>query len=274
MNTVATRNEALTAWYRSQRRDLPWRSNSSPYAVLVSEVMCQQTQAERAATHYEHFMKRFPTVAELAAAGFRDVAAAWSGLGYNTRAKRLHLAAKQIVVNGWPTTYDGLLGLPGVGPYTAAAVACFAFGAQRPAVDTNLRRVLSRWHGEVLDDTHLEETAAAVMDADAVTWNQAVMDLGATVCLPRRARCDECPVTTWCAGPGVYSPPPRQAPFAGSVREARGAVMRVLIDEPQGFADLVSSTGLAPQQISAAVDGLTAGDLIRRRPDAVYEIVG
>ncbi len=270
---VAERNRALAAWYRSHRRNLPWRERTDPYAVLVAEMMSQQTRAERAAAHFVRFLDRFPTVHDLANAKFGDVAATWSGLGYNSRARRLHLAAKQIVVDGWPTTYDGLLALPGVGPYTAAAVACFAFGAQRPAVDTNLRRVLSRWHGAPLDGKQLEETATDEMGDDAVVWNQAVMDLGATICLPRRPDCDACPVTTWCAGPDVYRPPARQAPFAGSVREARGAVMRQLISSPQDFGDLVSATALPAQRVGAAIDGLISAELIRRRPDAVYEIV-
>jgi A/G-specific adenine glycosylase len=226
------RNAALLAWYGEHRRDLPWRGSTDPYVVLVSEMMLQQTQVSRVVAHFDEFLARFPTIEDLAGAGFPDVLAAWVGLGYNTRAKRLHEAARRIAAEGWPTDPAGLEELPGIGSYTAAAIAAFAFGGQVAAVDVNQRRVLSRWHGEVLTGAALEAMARQHLPADAATWNQAVMDLGALVCRPLRPRCDVCPVSDWCAGPEVATPPRPQGRFEGSVRQARGAVIRALIRQP------------------------------------------
>ena len=224
-DSIGERNQALLDWYRSHGRDLPWRATTDPYRILVSEVMLQQTQVTRVVPIYERFLARFPTVEALAASPLADVIEAWRGLGYNTRARRLRDAARAIVSTGWPTDSAGLKRLPGVGPYTAAAVASFAFGERVAAVDTNLRRVLSRWLGAPLSGERLADATTDELPEGAAPWNQAVMDLGATLCRPRRPRCDECPVEPWCADPTVYEPPPKQPPFAGSDREVRGAVL-------------------------------------------------
>jgi A/G-specific adenine glycosylase len=193
---------------------------------MVSEAMLQQTRVTRVIPAYETFGERWPTVDELAAADTSEVLAAWSGLGYNSRALRLHAAARIVVAEGWPTTSIGLRDLPGIGPYTANAIASIAFGETIAAVDTNLRRVLSRWEGEPLDGRTLTEAAADLVAEPAGTWNQAMMDLGATVCRPSSPRCEECPVSSWCSDPEVYVPPPRQSTFAGSTRQLRGAIVR------------------------------------------------
>lgn len=266
------RNDALIAWYRDNQRHLPWRSQRDPYRILIAEVMSQQTQAERVAKHYVAFVDHFPDVAALAAAPFSEVLALWSGLGYNSRARRLHLAAKHITATGWPTNYEQLLALPGVGPYTAAAVACFAFGESRPAIDTNVRRVLSRWHGEPLRGVALESAALRAIAGDAAAWNQAVMDLSASLCRPRSPECDRCPVATWCTGPEVYEPPPRQARFEGSVRQARGAMMRTLIAGSASFADLVERTGLPADRLEQAARALMDDGLVRRSTDGAYAV--
>lgn len=233
-----SRSEALLAWYRDHARDLPWRKTRDPYRILVSEVMLQQTQVDRVAPRYERFLRRFPTVAALAAAPLADVLDEWSGLGYNSRAKRLHDAARVVDHDGWPTNAAGLRALPGIGPYTAAAVASFAFGEAVAAVDTNIRRVLSRWSGRTLTGRDLEAAAADHLPEDAATWNQAVMELGAVLCRPRSPRCAECPVEDWCTDPTVYEPPPRQAPFEGSRRQLRGAILRALRSGPTPLDDL------------------------------------
>ncbi|NIA24017.1 MAG: A/G-specific adenine glycosylase [Gammaproteobacteria bacterium] len=192
--------------------------------------MLQQTQASRVAEAYLRFLDRFPNPASAARARAAEILAMWSGLGYNTRALRLREAARSIESDGWPTTAKTLQSLPGVGPYTAAAVACFAFGEQVPTVDTNLRRVLSRWVGRPLDGAELADVAAGVLAAGAaVDWNQAVMDLGAALCRPRRPACGSCPVASWCTGPDVYASPRPQGRFDGSIRQARGAILRSLI---------------------------------------------
>ncbi len=258
----ADRNRALLRWYEAQGRDLPWRLTTDPYPILVSEVMLQQTQVDRVVRHFTRFMARFPTVEALSAAQFADVLRVWSGLGYNSRARRLLDAARVIAAKGWPTDVDGLGQLPGVGPYTAAAVASFALGERVAAVDTNSRRVLSRWHGEPLKGAGLDAAAAADLDEDAASWNQAVMDLGATICLPRAPRCDVCPVSTWCAGPDVYEPPRPQPRFDGSLRQIRGAVVRALVAGTSTLDDLVDTTGFAKPAVAKALDGLSQDGLV------------
>lgn len=256
------RNTALLAWYAKDQRELPWRNTSDPYLVLVSEVMLQQTQVDRVIPFFKRFIARFPTVDALAGAGFIEVAGLWSGLGYNTRAKRLHEAAKVVTATGWPTTVAGLQQLPGVGAYTSRAVAAFAFGARVAAVDTNLKRVLSRWHGEGLEGGRLEAAAMRSLSDDASTWNHAMMDLGATLCSPRRAKCHKCPVSSWCAGPDTYVSPRPQPRFVGSLRQVRGAVMRQLVRGPARYGDLVDATGFEPLAVTAALEGLASNGLV------------
>jgi len=267
------RNSALLAWYSSHGRDLPWRGSTDPYVVLVSEIMLQQTQVNRVVAHFESFITRFPTVEDLAAAPFGEVLTAWIGLGYNTRAKRLHEAARRIAAEGWPSDAAALEDLPGVGTYTASAIAAFAFGHQVAALDTNLRRVLSRWHGDTLTGPALETAARRHLPTNAATWNQAVMDLGALVCEPRRPRCDECPVADWCAGPEVYESPRPQGRFEGSVRQARGAVIRTLVRRPLTIDELVDETGLAGDELVDVLDGLETDGLVTVDEEGTVRIV-
>jgi A/G-specific adenine glycosylase len=263
---IAERNAALLSWYRARHRPLAWRPVSDPYRVLVAEVMAQQTQAERAAAHYEQFVQRFPDAAALAAAPLGEVLALWSGLGYNVRAKRLRDAAAIVARDGWPRTVAGLQRLPGVGPYTAAAVACFAFGIPVPAVDTNLRRILGRWHGEPLDGAALQETAAAALGEPAADWNQAMMDLGAAVCRPRRPDCAACPVTEWCRAPGLEIPSPTQPRFSGSRRQVRGVVLRRIVGDPDGVTcdALVAASGRDQEYVIGVLEDLERDGLVER----------
>jgi endonuclease III len=194
----AERNAALSTWYVQAQRQFPWRETGEPYPILVSEIMLQQTQASRVVPFFDRFMAQFPSVEDLAAAPLSDVLGAWSGLGYNRRARSLHAAAHQISTNGWPATIPGLMELPGIGPYTARAVACFAFGHDEVPVDTNLRRVLSRWHGEPMEGKVLQQIAEgdsdprpswtsarrfvspARRDAQSVPWPPGAADLKPT----------------------------------------------------------------------------------------------
>jgi len=256
------RNAALLEWYEANQRSFPWRATADPYAILVSETMLQQTQASRVVPHYEAFLARFPDVASLAAAPFTEVAAVWSGLGYNRRARWLHRAVKEIAASGWPDTVAGLEALPGVGDYTARAVAVFALGHHDVTPDTNLKRVLSRWYGEPLAGANLYRIARRVIADDPIAWNQAVMDLGATICR-RQAACDRCPVAAWCAGPDVYQRPAMQTRFNGSVRQVRGAIMRDLIRGPLDDAALAMAMGrFHPEQVDEALDGLIEDGLV------------
>jgi len=260
-----TRGDALLAWYRVEGRDLPWRATTDPYRILVSEVMLQQTQVARVIPAYERFLDEFPDVESLAAAPLDAVLAAWSGLGYNTRARRLREAARMVAAGGWPTTAADLRRLPGVGPYTAAAIASFAFGEQVAVDDTNVRRVLSRWTGRHLAGTELRDAAQMAITGGAATWNQAMMDFGATLCRPA-PRCDACPVARWCADPSLYRPPPPQSRFQGSDRQVRGAVLRALAGRGWvGDPDLVAATGHDATRIDRALEGLVADGLVERR---------
>ncbi len=260
-------------WYRSRSRPLPWRGEADPYRVLVAEVMLQQTQTARVARHYQAFLDRFPTVQALAAAPLQSVLGAWAGLGYNSRAKRLRDAARRISATGWPTTPAELQQLPGVGPYTAAALACFAFGEPVAVVDTNVRRVLSRWAGKPLEGAALAEEAGRVLQGKAADWNQAIMDLGAEVCLPRAPRCERCPVAEYCPGPQGYRPAPRQGRFEGSLRQARGAVLRSLTSgAPLSLTELASATATGSRRTRAAIDALIAEGMVWRSPNGTYQL--
>jgi A/G-specific adenine glycosylase len=200
---VAARDAILT-WYAANGRRLAFRRTVDPYAILVSEAMAQQTQAARAAAHWERFMARFPTVATLAAATPAEVLRQWQGLGYNRRATALWRTAGAIVEKHGgrvPDSIETLEALPGVGPYTARAVAALAFGKPVGAVDVNVRRVLGRLTagGASTPNGDLQALADdAVPHGRAAAWTHAVMDIGATLCRPREPRCDECPARPWC----------------------------------------------------------------------------
>ena len=211
--------DVLLAWFTENGRDLPWRHTRDPYAILVSEVMLQQTQVERVIPRYLTWLERWPTVEAFSKASTGDVIRAWQGLGYNRRGLNLHRAARHIAESGWP---DELTLLPGVGPYTAAAVRCFAFAEDVLPVDVNVERVQRR-------------TGAAFSSSAA----QALMDLGATVCLARIPRCGDCPLAAECPSRGIREEPARkQGPFEGSFRQRRATTLRIVADAPQDLAGL------------------------------------
>jgi A/G-specific adenine glycosylase len=251
---------AVLEWFARNARDLPWRRTRDPYRVLVAEVLAQQTQAERAAAAFPRFLERFPDVVALARATPAEVLRAWQGLGYNRRALALHACARAVVERGgWPATVAELAGLPGVGPYTARALACFALGQDVAPVDTNVGRVLARSMAGT-DPALLTQAARqaladhALPPGHAWAWSSALMDVGATYCRPR-PRCDDCPVALSChwRALGAQAPPatPRRTePFAHSDRRWRGAVVRTLAGEP---------AGLDEEALAAATDAAAAG---------------
>ncbi len=215
-------SRALLAWFDRHRRDLPWRRDRDPYRVWLSEIMLQQTRVEAVIPYYERFLARFPTVDALARAPIDEVLALWSGLGYYRRARQLHAAAGRIAAAGeFPRTVEQWRELPGVGSYTAAAVASIAFGVVTPVLDGNVERVMARRLAEAGDPkrgpvrARLLAAAAELLDpARPGDGNQALMELGATLCLPRRAACGECPLAAGCraaaAGDPERYPPPRR----------------------------------------------------------------
>jgi A/G-specific adenine glycosylase len=276
-----TRDRVL-AWFGRAGRDLPWRATRDPYRVLVAEVLAQQTQAARAAAAWPRFLERFPDVEALAAASPAEVLRAWQGLGYNRRALALRRTAIAVEGRGgWPDTVEELAALPGVGPYTARAVACFALGLRVAPVDTNVARVLARSLAGT-DPAELTPAArqrladqalpppdggpaapgAADPSGRAWAWSSALMDVGALHCRPR-PRCGGCPLEATCRwralGPAAPPPRPRaQAPFATSDRRWRGAVVRALAAAPDGL----DRTALA-----GAVRAAAAAD----RPDGWFD---
>jgi A/G-specific adenine glycosylase len=250
---------ALLAWYaRFGRTHLPWRQTRDPYRVLVSEFMLQQTQVERVLPLYAAFVARFPDFAALAAADAADVVRLWRGLGYNSRAIRLHRIAREVVAGTGtlPRERDALLDLPGIGPYTAAAVRAFAFEADDVALDTNLRRVVHRVmlgleHPPRANERELDALLrAALPPGSAHDWNSALMDLGATVCTARAPKCLVCPLRDACAAAPVDATslatamrahakkksPQEALPFEQTQRFLRGRIIDRLRDLPRDAA--------------------------------------
>jgi A/G-specific adenine glycosylase len=221
----------LLAWYHHNARDLPWRRRNDPYAILVSEVLLQQTQVSRGIVYYERFLMAFPSVEDLAQAPLEAVLKAWEGAGYYARARNLQKAAQMVVELGaFPTNYRETLALAGVGPYTAAAVASIAFGEAVAVVDGNVRRVLARLFGEANPNAKWLQAKADLLLATALAqnpaatpgnWNQAIMELGATTCTPKAAACGRCPLALHCQALAQNQvsalPAPKAAPKSRTV---------------------------------------------------------
>ena len=232
-------DETLLAWFDEHGHDLPWRRTRDPYAILVSEVMLQQTQVARVVPRFERWLARWPDVDALAAASPADAIVEWQGLGYNRRGLNLHRAARIVAERGWP---DDLTELPGVGPYTAAAVRAFAFGDDVLPRDTNVLRV--------------EERTGHRFDSRC---GQALMDLGRTVCLARVPRCAECPLAGGCPSRGRrYEPLRRQSRFEGSFRQRRAETLRLVTEGPRELAalDLDAVRALERDGLVATEEGM------------------
>jgi A/G-specific adenine glycosylase len=257
--------DRVLGWYHRNARDLPWRRTRDPYRILVSEVMLQQTQVARVVGHYERFLAAFSDERALAGAPVADVLRVWSGLGYNRRALRLREAAAVVAERGWPRDAAGLRALPGVGAYTAAAVASIAFGEPVAAIDTNAQRVLERTGGRASGQAELRARAARLVPADRPgTWTQALMELGATVCTARTPRCDGCPVRD-CVSRGRAAVASRTAAsrrrkatrFEDTDRYVRGRIVAALVDGQS------LPTGIEPDRMER--DGLVVREGTRIR---------
>jgi A/G-specific adenine glycosylase len=272
---------ALLAWFGVHRRDLPWRRTRDPYAIWVSEIMLQQTRVAAVMEHYARWMERFPTVAALAAAGEPEVLALWSGLGYYRRARMLHRAAQLVVeAHGGvlPETAAALQALPGIGAYTAAAVASIAFGEPVAVVDGNVERVALRMLGADALKQWQPETAAGkaravrtlaqslVDEGEAGDSNQAMMELGATVCLPKAPLCLQCPLQRWCATRGEHATTARkplqakQVVYGLAIRErGPGHEHSVWLRRRDGEATLMAGMWELPEIVSEDVPGVDSG---------------
>jgi A/G-specific adenine glycosylase len=239
--TIGRVEALLLAWYAEHGRELPWRRTRDPYAILVSEVMLQQTQVERVVPRYPAWLERWPTIEALAAASPADVIREWQGLGYNRRAVNLHRAARYVAAHGWP---DDLTELPGVGPYTAAAIRRFALGEDILPVDVNVERVRRR--------------AGAGFSSRSA---QALMDLGATVCIARIPRCGACPLSSACPSRGIREEPARrQGPFEGSFRQRRAGTLRAVTVTARALGDLDGDAvaSLERDGLIVVADGIVA----------------
>lgn len=286
----------LLEWWSRNQRDLPWRRTRDPWAVLVSELMLQQTQVDRVRPKYVAFMARFPTPAACAAAPPGEVVRLWAGLGYNRRALHLHGCAVAVCRDNdgrLPETLDGLLALPGIGPYTARAVLAFAFERDVGVVDTNAARVLARWAGRALSASEVQSTADfAVPPGQGWAWNQAMLDFGASVCTKTKPRCAACPVAETCAWAQAGWPAPdpaagsagvsgAQSRFAGSDRQGRGRLVDALragpvVADAQSLAEAMGWPG-DPRRAERVAhtlvdDGLAVRDAGPTGPEAVLRL--
>jgi A/G-specific adenine glycosylase len=272
--TPPTWTAEVLAWGERTRRDLPWRRTRDPWRILVAEAMLQQTQVARVIPKYESFLHRFPTPDACARASVGDVIRAWEGLGYNRRAQQLHRAATAIVDEHdgqFPDDLGALQALPGVGPYTARAVLAFAFERDVGVLDTNAARVLARVGGRSLRPRAAQEAAdAAVPAGQGWAWNQAMLDLGATVCVARSPRCDDCPTRARCTWAVAGRPEPdpaigsagvsgRQSTFAGSDRQGRGRLVAAL---RRGSVPLREAADVMGWPMEADRAERVAGDLV------------
>ena len=301
--------DRIAAWYADSGRDLPWRTiDRTPWGVLVSEIMLQQTPVVRVLPRWLDWMRRWPSPADLAGAETADVLRAWDRLGYPRRALRLQAAAQAILDQHdgrVPRGHDELLALPGIGSYTAAAVSAFAFGDRRTVIDTNIRRVHARlFAAQALPARSL--SAAETRRAEAllpqereqsVLWNQSVMELGALVCTARSPSCEDCPVVEDCAWVAAGRPAPQEAPrgqaWKGTDRQVRGAIMAVLRAArepvPETWLTQAAEVALPPSagpdlarpleallrleaaqdQRLRALEGLVADGLAQRGPEGI-----
>ncbi|WP_193554042.1 A/G-specific adenine glycosylase [Rothia koreensis] len=308
-DTVRTMHRHIIDWFTWNARDLPWRApDRTPWQVMVSEFMLQQTPVVRVLPQWKRWMQLWPEPSDLASATTGDAVREWGRLGYPRRALRLHAAAVAIVERHGgevPSDYDELLALPGVGSYTAAAVSVFAFGDRQTVIDTNIRRVQARAisgkalpsKGLTAAETRLAESLMPDDDATAVRWNIAVMELGALVCTAKSPRCDICPVLDQCAWVAAGRPEPEYVPrgqaWKGTDRQARGAMMAVLREatEPVPPEALLSpertawkgaphameqlrAIGAPGDQLERCLEGLVRDALASRDPEGRVTLPG
>lgn len=258
----------LLAWYRVNKRELPWRRTSDPYAILVSEAMLQQTRAQTVIPYFSRWMERFPDLRSLAGADEQDVLSLWQGLGYYRRARNLHGVARACP-DGLPGTAEELRKLPGIGPYTAAAVASIAYGEAVPLVDGNVERVAARleaWgdSGPALHRKAWDWAKENLVEESPGEWNQALMELGATVCAPRAPRCGECPLASECRAARLENPEAFPAP---APRKAKVDLERWVVIPVEG-----DTVGVEPIPPGEWWSGLWRFPTFAHRPEGFEEV--
>lgn len=266
-------HDALLEWYACEGRDLPWRRTRDPYAILVSEMMLQQTQVDRVVPKYEAWLREFPDWRRLAAASRADVLRLWSGLGYNSRAVRLHLLARVLTDSGGalPEVEQELVKLPGIGPYTAGALLVFAWNRPGACVDTNIERIMRRLHYTIEERPSLKELKQRFLDSfpgRARDWGNALMDLGSRICTASRPACEECPVRRYCStrgehpAEGAIRKGRQQTPFKESNRWWRGRIVKALTEKQWNRDALRAHLGAGERSFEKALDGLKAEGLV------------
>lgn len=285
---MATQRDSLLAWGERELRDLPWRRTRDPWAVLLSEVMAQQTGVDRVSRYYHEFLERFPDPATCAAAPRAEIVQLWAGLGYNRRAVNLHRCAIELAEQHdgvLPDDLDALLALPGIGPYTARAVLAFAYEQPVGVVDTNIGRVLARWEGRPLRPAEAQALADSLVPASrSWLWNQSIMELGGRVCRRRSPDCLRCPVFDHCGWQVLELRPPDpadgsagvgrgQSRFAGSDRQGRGRLVDALRAGPVRVDELPAVTGWPdePDRAERVAESLVA-DGLAVRDDTLYSL--
>jgi A/G-specific adenine glycosylase len=281
MNSVI--QQKILLWYKQHKRDLPWRKTDNPYYIVVSELMLQQTQVDRVIPKYYAFLKKFPTIQSLAMASAAEVIDTWAGLGYNRRALYLHKFAQAVTAQHdgqIPGSQEELIKLPGIGPYTSQAIRCFAFRMDVSVVDINIKRIYSRLflRGEGSNNELNNIAREMIPHGEGVTWNNALMDFGATVCMDK-PKCDSCPLQSECSAyiagcPEKYAKPKTQSTFIGSNRYYRSLVIKALRKKKKFTLSLHEIHAIKPADKSeewfkGIITSLERDGLIVRKDDKI-----
>ena len=265
--------KSLLIWYKTNKRSFKWRSTKDPWKILLIEIISQQTQINRANTYYQKFIKKFPTPESMSESSLKTILKMWSGLGYNNRAIRLYKSSKLISEKGFKNIYPNFELLPGVGQYTKNAILSFAYGDKVLAVDINLQRVLTRYFAIDSTEKYVEKYSDFLLtDVDSRDLNQALMDLGSSICTSSNPKCDICPLEKNCKKYILKSKKSIEK-FKGSNREVRGKIIKLLIMENQiAIKDIVKKTCEDEAKIINAINGLKSDGLLTIMKNNIIEI--